>query len=141
MRPRPALLADPAQLKPGPKGSELLLLPGRRRRTGALRRIMIETLTLWCGDMTLDIAPEDQTVLSQYMYEVLRQHLGHDFTIVDQAGPGVMRLQISVIDFGSAPTGMHTVRRCRRRRHWLEVASNFPTGPILSQAPLKARAR
>jgi len=24
MRPRPALLADPAQLKPGPKGSELL---------------------------------------------------------------------------------------------------------------------
>ncbi len=64
---------------------------------------------MWCGDMTLDISPEDQFVLSQYMYEVLKQHLGRDFKIVDQPGPGVMRLRITVIDSGSAPTGMHTV--------------------------------
>ena len=71
--------------------------------------IIIDPVTLWCGDMTLDIAPEDQFVLSVYMYQVLRQHLGHDFTIVDQPGPGVMRLRIAVIDFGRASTGMHTV--------------------------------
>lgn len=109
MRPRPALLADYKQLKPGPEGSELLYYQDLDAEWSRYGGIIIEPVTLWCGDMTLDIAPEDQLILSVYMYEVLKQHLGRDFTITDRAGPGVMRLRISVIDFGRAPTGMNTV--------------------------------
>jgi hypothetical protein len=109
MRPRPPLLADPAHMTPGPAGSELLYYQDLDAESSRYGRIIIEPVTLWCGDMTLDIAPEDQFVLSVYMYRVLKQHLGRDFTIVDQPGPGVMRLRIEVIDFGRAPTGMHTV--------------------------------
>jgi len=96
-------------MKPGPAGSELLYYQDLDAESSRYGSIIIEPLTLWCGDMTLDIAPEDQFVLSVYMYQVLKQHLGHDFTIVDEPGPGVMRLRISVIDFPAAPTGMHTV--------------------------------
>jgi hypothetical protein len=106
MRPRPA---DRAQMKPGPAGSNLLYYQDLDAESSRYGSIIIEPVTLWCGDMTLDIAPEDQFVLSVYMYQVLKQHLGRDFTIVDQPGPGVMRLRIAVIDFGRAPTGMHTV--------------------------------
>jgi hypothetical protein len=109
MRPRPAAFTDPAKMKPGPDGSDFLYYQDLDAESSRYGSIIIEPVTLWCGDMTLDIAPEDQFVLSVYMYQVLKQHLGHDFTIVDQPGPGVMRLRITVIDFGRAPTGMHTV--------------------------------
>jgi Protein of unknown function (DUF3313) len=128
MRPRPALFADPAQMKPGPAGSELLYYQDLDAESSRYARIIIEPVTLWCGDMTLDIAPEDQFVLSVYMYQVLRQHLGHDFTIVDQPGPGVMRLRIAVIDFGRAPTGMHTVSAMPPPAELLDVVKQLSTG-------------
>ena len=109
MQPRPAVFADPATMKPGPAGSDLLYYQKADAEASRYGSIIIEPLTLWCGDMTLDIAPEDQFALSVYMYEVLKQHLGRDFTVVDQPGPGVVRLRIMLIDFGRAPTGMHTV--------------------------------
>ena len=128
MLPRPAFLADHAQMKPGPAGSELLYYQDLDAESSRYGRIIIEPLTLWCGDMTLDIAPEDQFVLSVYMYEVLRQHLGHDFTIVDQPGPGVMRLRILVIDFPAAPTGMHTVSAMPPPPTLLEVVKQLSGG-------------
>src|SRR5580658_2236886 len=60
MRPRPALFADPAQMKPGPEGSELLYYQDLDAESALYNRIIIEPVTLWCGDMTLDIAPGDQ---------------------------------------------------------------------------------
>jgi len=128
MRPRPALFADPANMKPGPEGSDLLYYQDLDAESSRYGSIIIEPVTLWCGDMTLDIAPEDQFVLSEYMYEVLKQHLGHDFTIVDRPGPGVMRLRIMVIDFSRAPTGMHTVSSMPPPPQLLEVVKQLSGG-------------
>ncbi len=109
MHPPPKILADHPQMKAGPEGSELLYYQDLDAESSRYGSIIIEPIRLWCGDMTLDISPEDQFVLSQYMYQVLKEHLGQDFKIVDQPGPGVMRLQITVIDLAQAPTGMDTV--------------------------------
>jgi hypothetical protein len=128
MRPRPALFADPAQMKPGPDGSDLRYYQDLDAESSRYGRIIIEPVTLWCGDMTLDIAPEDQLVLSVYMYQVLKQHLGRDFTIVDEPGPGVMRLRIAIIDFGRAPTGMHTVSSMPPPVALLEVVKQISPG-------------
>jgi hypothetical protein len=128
MRPRPALFADPARMEPGPAGSDLLYYQNRDAESSRYSSIIIEPLTLWCGDMTLDIAPEDQFALSVYMYQVLKQHLGRDFTIVDRPGPGVMRLRIMVIDFGRAPTGMHTVSAMPPPPQLLEVVKQLSGG-------------
>jgi hypothetical protein len=128
MRPRPAALSDPTQMKPGPEGSELHYYQDLDAESSRYGSIIIDPVTLWCGDMTLDIAPEDQFVLSVYMYQVLRQHLGHDFTIVDQPGPGVMRLRIAVIDFGRAPTGMHTVSATPPPARSLNDVKSLSTG-------------
>ena len=128
MRPRPTILADSPQMKPGPEGSELLYYQDVDAESSRYGSIIIEPLRLWCGDMTLDISPEDQFVLSQYMYEVLKQHLGHDFTIVDQPGPGVMRLRITVIDYGRAETGMDTVSAMPPPAKLLEVVKQLSNG-------------
>jgi len=128
MRPRPAILADSPQMKAGPEGSELLYYQDVDAESSRYGSIIIDPLRLWCGDMTLDISPEDQFVLSQYMYEVLKQHLGHDFTIVDQPGPGVMRLRITLIDSGGSPTGMDTVSASPPPTQLLEVVKQLSNG-------------
>ena len=128
MRPRPAILADSPQMKAGPEGSELLYYQDVDAESSRYGSIIIDPLRLWCGDMTLDISPEDQFVLSQYMYEVLKQHLGHDFTIVDQPGPGVMRLRITLIDSGGSPTGMDTVSASPPPAQLLEVVKQLSNG-------------
>ncbi len=128
MRPRPALFADPAKMQPGPAGSDLLYYQDLDAESSRYGSVIIEPVTLWCGDMTLDIAPEDQFILSVYMYQVLKQHLGRDFTIVDQPGPGVMRLRIMVIDFGRAPTGMHTVSSMPPPARLLQVVKQLSGG-------------
>lgn len=128
MRPRPAILADHAQMKAGPEGSELLYYQDLDAESSRYGKIIIEPVTLWCGDMTLDISPEDQFVLSEYMYEVLKQHLGREFAIVDQPGPGVMRLRITVIDPGRATTGMHTVSVSPPPAQLLEVVKQLSAG-------------
>jgi Protein of unknown function (DUF3313) len=109
MHPPPQILADHPHMKEGPAGSELLYYQDVDAGSSHYGSIIIDPVRLWCGDMTLDISPEDQFVLSQYMYEVLKQHLGRDFAIVDHPGPGVIRLRITVIDLAQAPTGMDTV--------------------------------
>jgi hypothetical protein len=128
MKPPPKVLADHPQMKKGPEGSELLYYQDVDAESSRYGKIIIEPIRLWCGDMTLDISPEDQFVLSQYMYEVLKQHLGHDFTIVDQPGPGVMRLQITVIDLAQAPTGMDTVSSTPPPATLLQVVTQLSNG-------------
>jgi hypothetical protein len=128
MRPRPTILADSPQMKAGPEGSELLYYQDVDAPSSRYGSILIEPMRLWCGDMTLDISPADQFVLSQYMYEVLKQHLGHDFTIVDQPGPGVMRLQITLIDSGQSQTGMDTVSASPPPARLLEVVKELSNG-------------
>jgi hypothetical protein len=128
MRPRPTILADRPRMKAGPEGSELLYYQDIDAESSRYGSIIIEPVRLWCGDMSLNISPEDQFVLSQYMYEVLKQHLGHDFTIVDQPGPGVMRLRIALIDSGESPTGMDTVSASPPQATLLEVVKQLSDG-------------
>lgn len=128
MRPRPTILADRPQMKAGPEGSELLYYQDLEADSSRYGSIMIEPVRLWCGDMTLDISPEDQFVLSQYMYQVLKEHLGHDFTIVDQPGTGAMRLRIALIDSGQSPTGMDTVSASPPPARLLEVVKQLSNG-------------
>ena len=91
--------------------------------------------------MTLDISPEDQFVLSQYMYEVLKQHLGHDFTIVNQPGPGVMRLQITVIDLRPSDRDGYGFLHAAAGDAAGGGHAHYPTGPTRSPAPPRAKAR
>src|SRR5262249_48630507 len=41
--------------------------------------------------------------------QVLREELGKKFQLVDQPGPGVMRLQVAIIDATAATPGLRTV--------------------------------
>ena len=128
MQPRPASFAGAMQLTPGPAGSELLYYQNLDAESFHYDSIIIEPIVLWCGDMTLDISPEDQFILSVYLYKVLRSHLARNFRIADKPGPGVMRLRVVFVDPGNAADGMLTVSAMPPPQSLKQAVANLSGG-------------
>jgi hypothetical protein len=64
-------------------------------------KIMIAPVTFWAADDS-KVSAADQQALCNYMYSTLVKDLGKNFTIVDQPGPGVMKLSVALTDATSA---------------------------------------
>jgi hypothetical protein len=55
------------------------------------------------------ISTEDQQALCSYFRNKLKEDLTKHFTIVDAAGPGVMRLQVALTDAPAATPVLRTI--------------------------------
>ncbi len=64
-------------------------------------KIMIAPVTFWAADDS-KVSAADQQTLCDYAYNVFAKDLGKNFTIVDQPGPGVLKLSIALTDATSA---------------------------------------
>src|SRR5271167_1177107 len=64
-------------------------------------KIMIAPVTFWAADDS-KISAADQQALCNYMYNVLVTDLGKTFAIVDQPGPGVLKVSGALTDASSA---------------------------------------
>ncbi len=63
--------------------------------------IMIAPVTFWAADDS-KVSAADQQALCNYAYSAFVKDLGKNFTIVDQPGPGVMKLSAALTDATSA---------------------------------------
>src|SRR5580704_287566 len=64
-------------------------------------KIMVAPVTFWAADDS-KVSAADQQALCDYAYSVLVKDLGKNFTIVDQPGPGVLKLSVALTDATSA---------------------------------------
>jgi len=64
-------------------------------------QIMIAPVTFWAADDS-KVSAADQQALCDYAYNVFVKDLGKNFTIVDQPGPGVIKLSVGLTDATSA---------------------------------------
>ena len=72
------------------------------------KKVLIAPVTFWGSDAT-KISAADQQALTNYFANVLREELGKKFEVVDQAGPGVMRVQVALTDAEAATPGLRTI--------------------------------
>jgi len=63
--------------------------------------IMIAPVTFWAADDS-KVSAADQQALCNYAYSAFVKDLGKNFAIVDQPGPGVMKLSAALTDATSA---------------------------------------
>ena len=54
-------------------------------------KIIVDPVTFWGSDTT-KVSAAEQQALTDYFFQVLREQLGQKFQLVDEAGPGVMRM-------------------------------------------------
>ena len=66
-------------------------------------------------------------MLTSYFYNSLQQHLQKNFTLVDQAGPGVIRLQVALMDATTAVPGLRSVSVVVPQARVLNLAQSMVT--------------
>jgi len=71
-------------------------------------KVLIEPVTFWGGDST-QLSAADQRTLTNYFYQALEQQLATKFQVVTQAGPGVMAIQVALIDATTATPALRSI--------------------------------
>jgi hypothetical protein len=69
---------------------------------------MIDPVTFWGADST-QISASDQQMLVNFFNQQLNSQLGQKFQIVNQPDPGVMKLDVALIDAEAATPGMRSI--------------------------------
>ncbi len=69
--------------------------------------VMIAPVTFWGSDQS-QVSPEDQQTLCDYFQKSLADHLSKNFQIVDQPGPGVMKIEVAIVDPTAATPVLRT---------------------------------
>jgi len=103
-------------------------------------KVMIDPVTFWSGSATR-VSPSDQQTLVNYLSQQLHTQLGQKFEIVYQPGPGVMKLDVALVDMSSATPMLRTITMIVPQARVLSSLKYLATGsfPFVggAQAELK----
>ena len=123
-------LDDYSFLREGAPGDVALVYRNPNADWSRYDAVLLEPVTLWrSGRNSLDPVPEDDLLrLVSAFQNALRQRLGAGFRLVDQPGPGVMRIRLAITD-ARASDPILDVLRARGTR--LSPPSSGPIDPEL----------
>jgi hypothetical protein len=93
-----SLLTPPAE---GSDQKAMLRYINPNATWSSYNKIMIAPVTFWAQDDS-KVSAADQQTLCDYAYNTFTKDLGKNFAIVDQPGPGVMKLSAALTDATSA---------------------------------------
>lgn len=100
-----SLLTPPAE---GSDQKAMLRYVNPSANWGSYNKIMIAPVTFWAADDS-KVSAADQQALCNYAYNVFVKDLGKNFAIVDQPGPGVLKLSAGLTDATSAVPVLRSV--------------------------------
>lgn len=104
------------------------------------KQVMISPVTFWGGDST-QVPAADQQSLVNYFSQQLQEQLGKQFTIVQQAGPGVMKIDAAMTDAEAATPVLRSVSMIVPQAHMLSNLKYLATGtfPFVGGAQAEIR--
>jgi hypothetical protein len=88
-------------LTPGGKGEAGLRYINTTANWTQYNKILIDPVTFGAGSSTT-VSPSNQQMLVDYFSQQLKAQLGEKFEIVSQEGPGVIKLDVAIVDASSA---------------------------------------
>ena len=102
---------DYSQLERGGRGRPLLIYRDPAADFTAYKRIQIDPVAGYIGahSRLQKIAPEDRQALLDYFHATLRKRLTEDYELVNEPGPGVLRLRVAVTDAQGSKVAMDTL--------------------------------
>jgi hypothetical protein len=132
---------DASKLQPGPKGGAALAYVDRNAPWSSYSKILLEPVQFWASADS-KVSTADQQVLTTYFYNSLKTNLSKSFTLVDQPGPGVIRLQVALMDATTAVPGLRTISVIVPQARVLNMAQSLATDSYAfvgsAEAELKA---
>jgi len=120
-------LGDYSQLRPG-QGKEAQLVYLKPDTNWAqYQAIILDSVTLWKNDETAKISDEDAQQLTDYFYAQLHEQLSQDYQIVENPGPGVMRLRAAITEAKGAKVAGNAVTTVVPQLKLLTTAGGLAT--------------
>lgn len=128
------------------------LTPGTNKQEADLRyinpnaqwtqynKVLIEPVSFWGGDDT-KVSAADQRTLTTYFSKALNDALSQKFQVVDQPGPGVMAIQVALLDATTATPGLRSVSLTEPHVRALATLKYVATGtyPFVGSAEAEAK--
>ena len=91
------------------------------------KKVLLEPVTFWGGDDT-KVSPKDQDMLTDYFYQAIEQALAKDFELVADPGPGVLTIQVALIDAETATPILRTISMIVPQARGLSTLKYLATG-------------
>ena len=134
------LANDCSLLTPGGEGQASLRYLNPAAQWTQYNKVMIHPVTFWSGSST-KVSPSDQQTLVNYLSQQLNTQLGQKFEIVNQPGPGVMKLDVALVDLSSSTPVLRSISMIVPQARVLSSLKYLATGsfPFVggAQAELK----
>lgn len=128
-------------LQPGTEGQAAMVYVNPNANWKQYDKIMIEPVQFW-DDPNTTVSPADQDILTTYAYNKLKEDLQKNFTLVDQGGPGVLQLQVALVNASSSTPGLRSVSVVIPQARILTAGASLATGSYAfagsAQAEMKA---
>ena len=101
--------SDYNKLQPGKEGQALLVYVDPNASWKTYNKVLLEPVQFWDSESS-SVSTADQQMLANYFFNAIKKELqAKGFVLVDQAGPGVIRAQIAIINASAATPGLRTV--------------------------------
>ncbi|MGZ8152543.1 MAG: DUF3313 domain-containing protein, partial [Methylovulum sp.] len=128
------------KLVPGGKDQFALRYANPAVQWTSYSKILIEPVTFWGGNTTA-VPTSDQQMLVNYFSQQLKARIGEKMQIVDQPGPGVMKLTVAMTDAEAATPGLRSISMIVPQAHMLSNIKYRATGtfPFVGAAQVEAK--
>jgi len=121
------VLGDYSLLQPGGKDQTLYRYVAPNVDWSQYKAVIVEPVTFW-DSADSNVSPEVQQKLCDYFYNKLRQDLVKDVAVVDEPGPGVIRLQVALTNASAATPVLRTASVVIPQLRVVNRLKGFATG-------------
>ena len=127
-------------LVPGEKGQAALRYANPAAQWTQYKKVMIPPVAFF-GDEKTKISASDQQTLVNFFHQAIVEQMGKKFQVVDEPGPGVMKLEVALDDPEAATPGLRSVSVVVPQMRLLGAAKSMATGtyPFVGGAQAEAR--
>ena len=133
--------SDVSLLHPGSEGQAAMVYVNPNAQWNQYNKILIEPVQFW-DSADSKLSPSDQHMLTAYFYNTLKENLQKNFTVVDQGGPGVIDLQVALVNAETATPGLRSISVVVPQARILNGLQSLATGSYAfvgsAQAEMKA---
>jgi len=138
--PANGFLGDTSILTPGDKDQASLRYVNPAAQWTRYNKVLLEPISFW-GDDRTKISAADQQMLINFLHQQLYDQLGQKYQMVSEPGPGVMRLQVALVDTEAATPVLRSVSMIVPQARALSTLKYLATGtyPFIGGAEAEAK--
>lgn len=128
------------QLTPGQEGEAGLRWVNPKAQMTQYKKVMINMIGFFGSDPS-KVPPKDQQALTDTFAKALNEELAKKYEVVDQPGPGVVKVQVAILDAEAATPGMRSISMAVPQMRLLSTGASFATGKFPFAGGAEAAAK